>query len=102
MRFLAEYDNVTLSHADRARVVGDEPLEWLQGGPGGWVGSVLVDGLVRGTWAARVAGEATELEVRCTGGITAAEVAEIEGEGRLLLGFLAGGREHRVRTTRVG
>src|SRR3954447_18421715 len=67
VRFLAEYDNVTLSHADRSRVVGDLPLQPLQGGTGGWVGTVLVDGLVRATWAARVAGSGTALEVHAAG-----------------------------------
>jgi hypothetical protein len=52
VRFLAEYDNVLLSHADRSRVIdaGDHVL--LHGGPGGWTGTVLVDGLMRATWAA--------------------------------------------------
>ncbi|MFW3168393.1 winged helix DNA-binding domain-containing protein [Geodermatophilus sp. CPCC 206100] len=46
VRFLAEYDNVTLSHADRSRVVADADHVPLPGGPGGWTGSVLVDGRV--------------------------------------------------------
>ena len=101
VRFLAEYDNVTLSHADRPRVVGDEPLQPLQGGPGGWVGTVLIDGLVRATWAARVTGPATSLEVRVAGGLTAAEHADLEEEGRALLGFIAPGRQHDLRVTRA-
>ncbi len=100
VRFLAEYDNVTLSHADRSRVVGDDPLEPLQGGPGGWVGTVLVDGLVRATWAARVAGPGTSLEVRVAGTLTPAERVDVEEEGRAMLGFLAPGRAHDLRFTR--
>jgi hypothetical protein len=99
VRFLAEYDNVTLSHADRSRVVGDEPLQPLHGGLGGWVGAVMVDGLVRATWAARVAGDATELEVRVAGGLSSAERADVEDEGRAVLGFLAPGRDHDLRVT---
>ena len=53
VRFLAEYDNVVLSHADRSRVVADGDHVLLPGGPGGWTGTVLVDGLLRATWAAR-------------------------------------------------
>jgi hypothetical protein len=101
VRFLAEYDNVTLSHADRSRVVGDEPLQPLQGGPGGWVGTVLIDGLVRATWAARVIGPATSLEVRVAGGVTSAERSDVEEEGGALLGFIAPGREHDLRVSRV-
>ena len=99
VRFLAEYDTVTLSHADRSRVVGDAPLEPLQGGPGGWVGTVLVDGLVRATWAARRSGEVLALEVRVGGGLSAAERAEIEAEGTALLEFLAPDRGGDVRIT---
>ena len=53
VRFLAEYDNVVLSHADRSRVVAEGDHVLLLGGPGGWVGTLLVDGLIRATWAAR-------------------------------------------------
>jgi hypothetical protein len=97
VRFLPEYDNVTLSHADRSRVVGDSSLEPLQGGTGGWVGTVLVDGLVRATWAARRTGELLELEVRVGGGLSAGERDEIEDEGTALLEFLAPGRGGDVR-----
>jgi hypothetical protein len=97
VRFLPEYDNVTLSHADRSRVVGDSSLEPLQGGTGGWVGTVLVDGLVRATWAARRTGELLELEVRVGGGLSAGERDEIEVEGTALLEFLAPGRGGDVR-----
>ena len=99
VRFLAEYDNVTLSHADRSRVVGDDPLQPQQGGPGGWVGAVLVDGLVSAMWAARPTGEATVLEVRTARALTAAERADVDAEGRALLGFVAPGRTHDVRIT---
>jgi len=99
VRFLPEYDNVTLSHADRSRVVGDAPLTPLQGGSGGWVGTVLVDGLVRATWAARRSGEVLELEVGAGGALQPGERGEIEDEGSALLEFLAPGRGGDVRIT---
>jgi hypothetical protein len=99
VRFLAEYDNLTLSHADRSRVVGDAPLQPLQAGAGGWVGTVLVDGLVRATWAARRSGETFRVEVRASGGLSAAERGEIEDEGTALLEFLAPGRGGDVQVT---
>ena len=58
VRFLAEYDNVVLSHADRSRVVAEGDHVLLPGGAGGWTGTVLVDGLLRATWAARRDGTA--------------------------------------------
>src|SRR5688500_16728972 len=44
-RFLPEYDNALLSHDDRSRIVdpGDRARLW-------WKGTVLVDGVVSGTW----------------------------------------------------
>lgn len=97
MRFLAEYDNVTLSHADRSRVVGDGEIVPLQGGAGGWTGTVLVDGLVRASWAARREGDATVLSLRASDPLSLAERDDVVEEGRRLLAFLAPDREHDVR-----
>ena len=96
-RFLPEYDNVLLSHADRSRVVarGDHLL--LQGGPGGWCGTVLVDGRIQATWAARRDGDATVLTVRPSLPLSAAEGADVVEEGGRLLASLAPDRPHDVR-----
>jgi hypothetical protein len=96
VRFLAEYDNVTLSHADRSRVVPDADHVPLNGGPGGWCGSVLVDGLVQAMWAARREGEAVVLAVRPSRPLSAADRADVVAEGARLLDFVASGREHDV------
>jgi hypothetical protein len=96
VRFLAEYDNVVLSHADRSRVVADADHVLLQGGTGGWTGTVLVDGLLRATWAARREGDATVLTVRPSTPLSPSERDEIVAEGEHLLGFIAAGREHRL------
>jgi hypothetical protein len=49
VRFLPEYDNVLLSHADRSRLVdGDVRALYPPGRMGR--GHVLVDGMLRGTW----------------------------------------------------
>lgn len=97
VRFLAEYDNVVLSHADRSRVVADAHHEPLQGGPGGWVGRVLVDGLLRATWAARREGGTTVLTVRESEALTPVERDDVLAEGARLLSFLAPNRAHDVR-----
>ncbi len=49
-RFLPEYDNLLLSHADRARVITGGERVPLQPGMGGRYGTLLVDGFFRGTW----------------------------------------------------
>jgi hypothetical protein len=97
VRFLGEYDNVLLSHADRSRVVAEGDHVPLPGGAGGSTGTVLVDGMLRATWAARPDGDATVLTVRPSAPLSAGERADVEAEGRRLLSFLAPGREHDVR-----
>jgi hypothetical protein len=97
VRFLAEYDNALLSYADRSRVVDEGDHVLLQGGPGGWTGTVLVDGLLRGTWAARREGATTVLDVRPSVPLSSADRSDLATEGGRLLDFLARGRVHDVR-----
>lgn len=47
-RFLPEYDNLTLSHADRSRVVPREVTRRYTGV--GYVGAFLIDGFLAGQW----------------------------------------------------
>jgi Winged helix DNA-binding domain len=49
VRFLPEYDNVLLSHADRSRITGGLPADLYPADAHG-IGHVLVDGRVRATW----------------------------------------------------
>lgn len=49
-RFLPEFDNLILSHADRRRVVPDEYRSSIVLPPGRVLATFLVDGFVRGTW----------------------------------------------------
>jgi hypothetical protein len=97
VRFLAEYDNVTLSHADRSRVVADADHVPVPGGPGGWTGSLLVDGRVSATWGARRDGDALVLHVRPSLPLPAGQRDEIADEGGRLLAFLAPGRDADLR-----
>jgi hypothetical protein len=49
VRFLPQYDNLLLSHADRSRFVTRDLNDiWM--GQTGFRGSVLVDGMLRGMW----------------------------------------------------
>ena len=50
VRFLPEYDNLVLSHADRSRVVSDEHRKRLMTANGIIPGAILIDGFVQGTW----------------------------------------------------
>jgi hypothetical protein len=52
-RFLPEYDNLLLSHRDRARVIVDGRRVPLPPGNGATAGTFLVDGMWQGTWQVR-------------------------------------------------
>ena len=51
-RFVPEFDNLILSHADRTRVIADEYRKAIASRNGMVPATVLLDGFVRGTWKA--------------------------------------------------
>ena len=84
VRFLPQYDNVLLGHADRGRIVPagaaalfDEEFHWSP---------ALVDGLLRASW--RLDRKAGVLHVRAAG-LSRAEQTAVAEEGLALLGLLA-------------
>jgi hypothetical protein len=104
-RFLPEYDNVLLSHADRSRFVSKEQRARLSRVAGPVRGSVLHDGFLGGIWridrdpstgaATLVVGHLEALTKRAT--------ARLAAEGRRLLRFQASGADaHDVRFEPVG
>ncbi|MDH6125781.1 winged helix DNA-binding domain-containing protein [Kitasatospora sp. GP82] len=88
VRLLAPFDNLLLSHADRTRVLPEEYRPRVMTRNGIVLGSVLVDGLVAGSW--RLA-EGT-LRVRPFVRLRRAEHAEVTAEGERLLAFTGGER----------
>jgi len=88
-RFLPEYDNVLLSHADRSRIVsGNRPIP-LPPGNGGTRGTLLVDGFFLGTWhATRSAGKVT-LRIETFDRLPGPDGDAVAGEGMRLLRFIA-------------
>jgi hypothetical protein len=89
-RFVPDYDNLILGHADRRRVIADadRPRVSVSGG-GRVLGTVLLDGFVAGTWKIdRAKGRATLL-VTPFGPVAAADRAALEAEGAGLLAFAA-------------
>ena len=86
-RFLPEYDNVILGHADRSRILaGRGP--GLPFPRGSWIGTLLVDGFYRANW--RVEGGALTIDrfVSAAGDPPATREA-IEDEGRRLIGLIS-------------
>ena len=91
VRFLPEYDNVFLSHADRARIADTGPSPsrpsvelFVRGG-----GTILVDGFISVGWRLDSDGAGASLRLRAFRGLSTAERSEVEREARALIGFLA-------------
>jgi winged helix DNA-binding protein len=88
-RFLPEYDNVLLSHADRTRVILDGRRVPLPPGNGGVTGTLLVDGFWRATWKViRAAGRAT-LVIEPFTQLSTVDKSAMTQEGARLLAFAA-------------
>jgi hypothetical protein len=82
-RFLPLYDNVTLGHKDRSRIVPPDAGALFTGTDSFWSG-ILIDGFVRGSW--RFDGE---MHLRFADDVTGAERDEVEAEADRLRAFLA-------------
>jgi hypothetical protein len=84
-RFLPEFDNVLLSHADRTRIIpADGPRLPLFAGNGARTGTFLVDGFLRGTW--RFADEKVRTEPFTP--LRRREAAALDDEAERLRAFL--------------
>jgi hypothetical protein len=88
VRFLPEYDNVLLSHADRSRFGGGPELRglWDVDRPG--IGSVLHDGVLRASWTLEGSSGDQHLRVLHLPSLPVRARRSIEAEGRRLLRFL--------------
>jgi hypothetical protein len=86
-RFLPEYDNLLLSHADRSRFIVEGERRRLGAAPGPVKGTVLHDGTGLGTWwiDRDAASGAVTLNVRRLHRLTARAEGSVAAEGRRLL-----------------
>ncbi|MCL2419729.1 MAG: winged helix DNA-binding domain-containing protein, partial [Conexibacteraceae bacterium] len=99
VRFLPEFDNVHFGYQHRERVNPDRFEMPLRPGNGAAMGTFLADGVFAGEWKRRVSadGQTATLTVEAYRPLTAEERAEVDREGRALLGFLAPGAAADVR-----
>jgi hypothetical protein len=98
VRFLPEYDNVLLGHADRRRFATVDfrarmPYEQL-----GFLGNLLVDGMLVGGWRA----DGATLRVYTVDAVSGMVRDAVEEEGRRLLALLRPGEEHDIVLQVVG
>jgi winged helix DNA-binding protein len=93
VRFLPQYDNVVLSHADRSRISAGAAAQWptddLHWSP------LLVDGLVRGAWRLTRERKVATLTVRPLGPLSGQDHTAVAEEGGRLLDFLAADADRR-------
>jgi Winged helix DNA-binding domain len=88
VRFLPEYDNLLLAHADRTRIVADAHRKAMSTKNLVQPATLLVDGLVAGTWTVAASKRAAALTVVPFAKIPKPARPEIEVEGERLLGFV--------------
>ena len=84
-RFLPVYDNLLLSHADRTRIIADEHRKLAGAG----LGTVLLDGFVRGTWRITRNRSTATLTVEPFKRPSKKDTAALTKEGAELLAFVA-------------
>jgi hypothetical protein len=94
-RFLYDFDNLLLSHADRSRFMADARLQPGFAVEGSIPQALLVDGVVAGTWKVDRQRDAATLAIRPLGTLSGRDEAALAEEGERLLGFLAAGTESR-------
>ncbi|WP_405793396.1 winged helix DNA-binding domain-containing protein [Streptomyces sp. NBC_01506] len=90
-RFLPEYDNLLLSHADRTRVVPFEYRKLIWNGNQGYR-TFLVDGFLAGIWRLEDGAEGDDhgtLTVQAFGALTRAQREAVAEEGERMLGSLS-------------
>jgi hypothetical protein len=93
VRFLPQFDNLALSHADRTHISADAAARWptddLHWSP------LLVDGFVNGAWRLVRDKQAATLTVRPLGAWSSEDETAVAEEAERLLGFLAADAEAR-------
>lgn len=89
-RFLPEYDNLLVSHADRIRVMPDGYLQRVF-----THGSFLLDGFVRGRWKLTRRRKAASLRVKAFERLSPTGLAALEQEAAELLRFAAADSDSR-------
>ncbi|HYU84305.1 MAG TPA: winged helix DNA-binding domain-containing protein [Kribbellaceae bacterium] len=89
VRFLPEYDNVLLSHADRSRIIPTGRRVPLPPGNGASTGTVLVDGMFQALWKLRRTDDTCVIQVEPFRKLTATDEDALEAEAARLVAFVS-------------
>ncbi len=90
VRFLYDYDNLLLSHANRSRMAGYDtgPLGTAKNGI--LPNLVLIDGTVQAAWTLTRSKDSATLDIRLLGAISVAQREDLATEARAFVAFAAG------------
>ena len=89
VRFLGEYDNLLLGHADRRRLIPDDFPWQAMLADGRFVSNLLVDGVLRATWWLERDGTAATLAVRPSRAFSRSERRDVLAEAEPFVAFAA-------------
>jgi Winged helix DNA-binding domain len=92
-RFLPQFDNLILSHADRTRVIADDHRKVIASRNGMVPATVLVDGFVRGTWKTERTGGKARLVIEPFEPLAKMDRGALASEGERLIRFIVEGAE---------
>jgi len=87
VRFLADYDNLLLSHADRSRFIGEVERATFTYQDGPIPGMLLLDGTALGQWHVRHAEGTATMVLRLTWPLSRDHEAAVRSEADALLRF---------------
>jgi hypothetical protein len=99
-RFIAPFDNILLSHADRRRIMSEDSRALLMSPNGVFPGTLLVGGFLRGTWELTTTAKAATLTVRPYRALSKRDTAAVGREGERLLRFAEPDHDHEICFTR--
>jgi hypothetical protein len=89
VRLIAEFDNITLSYADRTRVLSDDDRRRAYTANGIVPGMILVDGSMAGTWKLRQTKTHAELQIIAFRKLPTRVRTEVTAEAASMLAFAA-------------
>ena len=92
-RFLPEFDNLILSHADRSRVIAEEYRKVIASKNGMVPATFLVDGFVQGTWKTERSRDRATLEIEPFEPLARKSRDALAEEGERLIRFTGEGAE---------
>jgi hypothetical protein len=89
VRLVAEFDNLVLSHADRARIISEPNRQRMFTPNGVFPGTVLVDGFAAGMWKITRSRASAALTIELFGPLGPRDRGAVTDEGGRLLAFAA-------------